>query len=79
MLYARKGELTVAVPPGLDGKIWHLRADIGSGTVMATDGGSESRYLGIYTMLDFKGVPGILSPTWEQWFDPAHPVPAMQR
>ena len=22
------------------------------------------------------GVPGLLSPTWEQWFDPARPVPA---
>lgn len=79
MMYGRKGELTVAVPPGLDGKIWHLRVDIGSGSVMVTDGGPESRYLGIYSTLDLKGVPGLLSPTWEQWFDPAKPVPAMKR
>ena len=79
MIYGRKGEVKVAVPPGLDGKLWHLRADIGSGSVMSTDGGPESRYLGIYATLDLKGVPGLLSPTWEQWFDPARPVPAMQR
>jgi hypothetical protein len=53
--------------------------DIGSGTVMVTDGGPQSRYLGLYTTLELKGVPGLLSPTWEQWFDPARPVPAMER
>jgi hypothetical protein len=79
MMYGRKGDLAVAVPPGLDGKIWHLRVDIGSGTVMVTDGGQQSRYLGIYATLDVKGVPGLLAPTWEQWFDPEHPVPAMER
>jgi hypothetical protein len=79
MIYGRKGEVTVTVPPGLDGKIWHLRVDIGSGTVMVTDGGPESRYLGIYATLDVKGVPGLLSPTWEQWFDPARPLPTMER
>lgn len=79
MMYGRKGELTVAVPTGLDGKIWHLRVDIGSGTVMVTDGGPESRYLGIYTTLELKGVPGLLAPTWEQWFDPVKPAPGMTR
>jgi len=71
MIYGRSGEVAVAVPPGLDGKLWHLRADIGSGSVMDTDGGPESRFLGIYATLELKGVPGLLSPTWEQWFDPA--------
>jgi hypothetical protein len=46
---------------------------------MNTDGGPESRYLGLYTTLELKGVPGLLSPTWEQWFDPDHPLPAMDR
>jgi hypothetical protein len=79
MIYGRTGEVTVAVSPGLDGKVWHLRADIGSGSVMTTDGGPESRFLGIYATIDLRGVPGLLSPTWEQWFDPARPAPAMQR
>ncbi|MBF0245569.1 MAG: hypothetical protein HQL31_09920 [Planctomycetes bacterium] len=79
LIYGRKGEARVEVPPGLDGKIWHLRADIGSGTVMVTDGGPGSRYLGIYATFCLQGVPGLLSPTWEQWFDPDAPVPAMER
>ncbi len=70
MLYGRSGEQTVEVPAGLDGKIWHLRVDIGSGTVMTTDGGPDSRFLDIYTIIDLKGVPGLLAPTWEQWFGP---------
>jgi hypothetical protein len=79
MLYGRAGEQVVEVPPGLDGKLWHLRVDVGSGTTMATDGGPDSRYLGIYTTLDLRGVPGLLAPTWEQWFDPARPQPAQDR
>ncbi len=79
MIYGRKGDLAVTVPPGLDGKIWHIRMDVGSGTVMATDGGPDSRYLGLVATLELKGVPGLLSPTWEQWFDPARPVPASGR
>ncbi len=79
IIYDRAGEKTVRVPSGLDGKIWHIRADIGSATVMQTSGGSDSRYLGLYLTLDLKGVPGYLSPTWEQWFDPSHPKLPMDR
>lgn len=73
LLYGRSGEIGVEVPPGLDGKIWHFRTDIGSGTVMYTDGGPESRYLGIYATVDVRGIPALLAPTWEQWFDPSRP------
>lgn len=79
MVYGRQGLCDVAVPPGLDGKTWHLRVDIGSGTVMRTDGGPESRYLGLYTTLELKGVPGLLAPTWEQWFDPQTPAAPFAR
>jgi hypothetical protein len=73
MIYRREGEVTVTVPGGLDGKLWHLRPDVGSATVMHTDGGADSRYLGLYLTLDLEGVPRYLSPTWEQWFDPKSP------
>ncbi len=79
MFYGRSGEQEVDVPPGLDGKIWHLRADVGSGSVMRTDGGPDSRFLHIYMTLELHGVPGLLAPTWEQWFDPQKPVPAQAR
>ena len=79
MAYGRSGEQSVEVPPGLDGKVWHLRVDIGSGSVLTTDGGPDSRFLGIYTTIDLKGVPGLLSPTWEQWFDPDGPRPPTRR
>lgn len=71
MICGARGEQTVEVPVGLDGKIWHLRVDIGSGSVLFTDGGADSRFLGIYATLDLQGVPGLLAPTREQWFDPA--------
>jgi hypothetical protein len=70
VIYDRAGEKTIKVPAGLDGKIWHLRGDVGSATIMQTPGGSDTRYLGLYLTLDLKGVPGYLAPTWEQWFDP---------
>jgi hypothetical protein len=79
LIYDREGEKTVRVPTGLDGKIWHIRADIGSATVMQTPGGPDTRYLGLYLTLDLKGVPGYLAPTWEQWFDPERPVASWNR
>ncbi|MFP4055987.1 MAG: hypothetical protein ACLF0G_03870 [Candidatus Brocadiia bacterium] len=90
VVYARAGERTVAVPAGLDGRLWHLRADVGSATRMITpppreessadEGpGGAARYLGIYLTLDLQGVPGYLAPTWEQWFDPQRPAPPWRR
>jgi len=76
IIYGRQGQATVKVPEGLDGRIWHLRTDIGSAsrivTAMPTD---TMRYLGIHLTLDLKGVPGYLAPTWEQWFDPGKQGP----
>ncbi|MCX7935803.1 MAG: hypothetical protein N3A66_11170, partial [Planctomycetota bacterium] len=57
----------------LDGKIWHLRADVGSASRLITEGPPSGRYLSIYLTLELKGVPGLLAPTWEQWFDPTAP------
>lgn len=79
LLYGEKGETWVDVPPGMDGRIWHLRVDIGSGTRMITDGGPDSRFLGIYSTIELNGVPALLAPTWEQWFDPSNPRTPWER
>ena len=79
VIYDRQGEKTITVPPGLDGKIWHLRPDIGSATTMPNMPGEPTRYLHLYLTLDLKGVPGYLAPTWEQWFDPQNPVAPQER
>ena len=78
LLYAGKGEQTVAVPPGLDGKIWYLRPSIGGATRIVTEDGPY-RHQDLPLTLELKGVPGYLAPTWEQWFDPDAPRPAMER
>jgi hypothetical protein len=78
LIYDNKGERTVKVPRGLDGRIWYLRPDVGSATRMVTEG-AEPRYLDLCLTVDIKGIPGYLAPTWEQWFDPASPVPAGKR
>ena len=67
VIYDTTGERVVAVPPGLDGKIWHLRPDVASAARFAEAG----RYQELNLTIDLQGVPGYLSPTWEQWFDPA--------
>ena len=79
LIYANEATRTVAVPEGLDGKMWYLRTDVGSASRFVTAEGPEYRYAGIYLTIDLKGVPGYLAPTWEQWFDPTAPRPAMQR
>jgi len=79
-LYGSEGAAVVEVPEGLDGKIWHVRADIGDATRIVTTGNAgECRYLGVDLTLELKGVPGLLAPTWEQWFDPTDPKPAAER
>ncbi|MFW5802799.1 MAG: hypothetical protein ACOCWJ_02670 [Verrucomicrobiota bacterium] len=79
LIYSHSETITVNVPPGLDGRVWHLRPDVGRGTRMITAGGPENRYLGIYANLDLKGVPPYLAPTWEQWFNPENPQPPPRR
>lgn len=79
IIYDNDAVETIQVPDGLDGKMWYLRVDVGSASRFVTAEGPEHRYAGIYLTLDLKGVPGYLAPTWEQWFDPENPVPAMRR
>ena len=79
LIYDNAATETVEVPDGLDGKIWYLRTDVGSASRFVTAEGPEYRFAGIYLTLDLKGVPGYLAPTWEQWFNPEDPVPAMER
>jgi len=69
IIYSNSGEAAVTVPPGLDGKIWHLRIDTGSASqMMARD--EPFRYQDMELTLSLRGVPGYLAPTWEQWFNP---------
>ncbi len=79
LIYDRAGEKTVKVPDGLAGKIWHLRPDVGSATRIVAKPGPDCRYQEIRLTVDLKGVPGYLSPTWEQWFDPFGPVQSEKR
>lgn len=79
MIYANEATKTIKVPEGLDGKMWYLRTDVGSASQFVTAEGPEYRFAGIHLTIDLKGVPGYLAPTWEQWFNPENPVPAMQR
>jgi hypothetical protein len=78
-LYVRGGDprtVTVRVPEGTDNRIWFLRTEVGSATRFVSEapqsGGSRLR---ISADVDLKGVPGYLSPTWEQWFDPKSTAP----
>lgn len=79
MIYANEARKTIKVPEGLDGKMWYLRTNVGSASRFVTDKGPEYRFAGIYLTIGLKGVPGYLSPTWEQWFNPDNPVPALER
>lgn len=72
VIYDNAGERTIQVPPGLDGKIWHLRPDTGSATRMVTET-EPYRFQDMRLTVELRGVPGLLAPTWEQWFDPAQP------
>ncbi len=80
IIHGPKGARRIEVPAGLDGKVWHLRTDIGSASRLHTgDDRARPRYLSINLSLELEGVPPFLSPTWEQWFDPSNPEPAFAR
>jgi len=78
-IYGRSGETTVTVPEGMDGKIWHLRLKVGSGTRMIARTEPPFRYQDMTLRITLDGVPGLLAPTWEQWFHPDRPERPMQR
>ncbi len=78
MIYDNSGRKTVTVPPGMDGKIWHVRVNWGSAS-RPFGKLPKPRFPSMNMTLELKGVPGILSPTWEQWFDPEKPVVPAKR
>jgi len=67
--YGSEGHLRVNVPAGLDGKIWHFSMGIGSLT-RSYPTGTEARNPMIPLDLQVRGIPPLIAPTWEQWFDP---------
>lgn len=67
------GGARIAVPEGAAGKIWHLRLDVASSSRLRTPPGADARYIAVNLMLELQGVPALLAPTWEQWFDPEEP------
>jgi hypothetical protein len=69
IVYGRGGEREITVPPGLDGKLWHVRVDTGSATRLIPTT-PVPRFPSLQLTLELQGVPGYLAPTWEQWFDP---------
>jgi len=79
LLYDNQGECSITVPQGLDNKIWSLRPSVGSATRMVTEQGPDYRYQDMPLVVEMKGVPGYLAPTWEQWFDPEAPKPPRAR
>jgi len=78
LVYGNPVDAEAIVPLGMDGEIWHLRIGVGSATVVSRDH-EPPRYPYMRLTKDLKGVPGYLSPKWEQWFDPRKPVPPLQR
>lgn len=78
MIYDRAGEKAVSVPPGLDGKVWHVRLDLGGSTTFVSRG-PRPRFPSLDVTLDLKGASAYLAPTWEQWFDPTGPATPHQR
>lgn len=67
--YSSEGSLTIPVPAGLDGKIWHFSIGIGSLT-RSYPVGSTPRNPMIAFDLEVRGIPPFIAPTWEQWFNP---------
>lgn len=60
----------ITIPENLSGKIWFIRTAVGSGSRFTTDASGRAP-ITIEADIVLRGVPGYLSPTWEQWFDPA--------
>lgn len=77
-IYGHEGQSTIQVPEGMDGKMWYLRPSVGSASRMITRE-KPYRYQDMPLTIRMKGVPGYLSPTWGQWFDPEKPVAPMVR
>ena len=71
LFYGRKGEHTIEVPGGLDGKVWYVRPSVGSGSKIGNPQNASGYWdQDIQVVLGLKGVPGYIAPTREQWFRP---------
>jgi hypothetical protein len=71
LFYGRKGEKTIRVPRGLDGKFWYVRPSVGSGSKIGNPKTASGYWdQDIQVILRLKGVPGYIAPTREQWFRP---------
>ncbi len=68
--------IPIEVPDGLDGLIWFLRTDVGSPTRYVTADPARPTHVRIDADLLLDGVPGLLAPSWGQWFDPDAPPAA---
>ena len=66
----RPADEAIDVPEGLDGKTWFLRLEVGSATRFISDDPRNPKHVRINVDLTLHGVPGYLSPTWEQYFEP---------
>lgn len=65
----RRSEIEIDVPDGLDGTIRFLRLSVGSATRFLSEDIRAPKHVRINADLELRGVPGYLSPTWEQWFE----------
>lgn len=63
-------DIPISVPERLDGRIWFLRLSVASATRFLGQGDDNRRSVNIDPDVELHGVPGFLSPSWEQWFDP---------
>ena len=73
LLYAQggeAGEVRVVVPDGLDNRVWFLKLSVGSSTRLLGQGADNPRTVQVDPDIELHGVPGYLSMTWEQWFNP---------
>ena len=71
LFYGQKGENTISVPKGLDGKFWYVRPSVGSGSKIGNPQTADGYWdQDIQVILGLRGVPGFIAPTREQWFNP---------
>lgn len=73
VIHDNRGEKSVTVPEGMDGRVWHVRIDFGGATTFVSRL-PKPRFPSLNLTLDIKDVPPYLAPTWEQWFDPRQPA-----
>ncbi|MFP4176775.1 MAG: hypothetical protein ACOCTQ_01560 [Planctomycetota bacterium] len=68
-LQASQEQISIDVPDGLDGYIWHISLGV-AGTTRYSPPDDRPRHPVISLDLDLRGIPPYLAPSWGQWFDP---------